>query len=573
MANKFESQQFSHVFDVIRPLEHVDTRIGQQIDDYLVLRNQVQETHGFPRSDQERRFLHTMVKDIVDERNARASDLASEEVQEAEAIANNIFPLPIYGFLCIDSRVTATTMYGLVAAGRITRVPMGDVFEFEQSENEGLVLRENASFDALLEQAFSQDDVITQNLDSHHECAAREREEKNDKGAEPNDHGLYQDVLRKRRISTAMIEHVSENFPGKTVMPIQTSFDPHTGAMDMGLELDEPLRQAEERGGFDQELLGELRGSGEVINTRNIARDPQVRELFMNRIIPDLDWGSHDQYRNSQNLFWRNVADMKEEGLIEVVKEHVRRLYSDRTELEIEQRSVMVAVNAYNRFLLNYGKRYPYSEHKESCVVISEGGKGPFGKNSSFSVSRASNELSGNILLAAGIVRDNREKGRIIDYTQSYGDTIQYRCAPVPAILEVVIRNDEQGDWEKADLIDWSDMPKNWDQMNAAEFFSYLNVKGIVSEDVMNVVSLKEQWHDAEFFRYLRRLKIPVSPLALGMNILREDMIRVYSPQYRLHRFVIGGQIEVLPVVSDRHRKIKAIPPFIHTGYKRKTKE
>lgn len=580
MVSRFESglrPSFRHVFEVIQPLEHVEDRIALQMDDYLSLRNQVQETHGFPRPEREKRFLHTMFRDIVDERNARASDLASEEVQEAEAIANNIFPLPLYGFLCIDSRVTATTMYGLVAAGRITRVPMGDIFEFEQSENEGLVLREDATFDALLEQAFSQDDVISQDLDSHHGCAAREREE-NDKGKEPEDHGLLEDVMRKKRIATAMIEHVATNYPGKTIVPIQTSFDPHTGWMDMGLELDGSLQQAQERGGFDQELLGELRGSRQILNTRNILQDSRIRQLFEARIIPNLDWGSHDQYRESVNIFWKNVFAMKEEGLIDVVKEHVRNLYGDRSEIEIEQRAAMLAAGAYNGFLLNYGRRhYPYAEHKESCVIVSEGGKGPFNRNSSFSVSRgASNELSANMRLAGSIVRDNRKAGRITDYTGAYTGIEQFRAAPVPTMLEVVVRNDENIDWEKAAQIDWSDIPDNWDSMNTPAFLSYLYGKGIVPEEIMNVISLKDstgKWSDEEFSRALKTLKIKLPPLALGMNALREDMKGIYSPQYRIHKFVESGQIEVLPVISDRHRRIQTIPPFIHTGYKRKTKE
>lgn len=579
MANRFESEEtgiasYRHVFEVIKPLEHIEDRIVKQMDNYINLRNQVQETHGFPRSPEEKRFLGTLFLDIVDERNARASDLASQEVQEAEAIADRIFPLPLYGFLCIDSRVTATTVLGVVAAGRITSVPMADVFEFEQSEDEGLVLRDNAAFDEQLEQAFGQDNTISQILDSHHGCAARAREE-NEKGREPEDHGLLEDVVRKRRIARAMIEHVENNYPDKTIIPIQTSFDPHTGWMDMGLELDVAVQQAQERGGFDQELLGELRGSRQIINTKNLLQDSRIRQLFEERIIPNLDWGLHDQYRESANLFWKNIAAMKEEGLMDVVKEHVLNLYADRSDVEIEQRAVMLAASAYNGFLLNSGRRhYPYAEHKESCVVVSEGGKGPFIRNSSFSVSRGANELSANMRLAGSIVRDNRKAGRIVDYTGSYRDTDQYRAAPVPTMLEVVIRNDENVDWNHAAQIDWSDIPENWDSMNTPAFLSYLYGKGIVSEEIMNVISLKdstEKWNDDEFFKYLKTLKMKLPPLALGMNALREDMKRIYSSQYRIHKFLEGGQIEVLPVISDRHRKIQAIPPFIHKGYKRQS--
>lgn len=485
-------------------------------------------------------FVHRMYMDVILERNQRAKDFTTEEMGEVYDILAEIFELPPYGAACIDSRVMRTIICGLpLRFGGFSRIPAGDLPEFVPGKGGQFVLRQG-SFSDQLSSAFAKDDKISQILDSHLECAARGGLEAR-KGKNPKDGGLYEDVSKKKRIAEAMMAYVSAELQGKSVIPIQTSFNPESGFLYMGLETDSAIEAAKKEG-FTENVLGKLEGRGEIIHTEAFLDEEVIGAKFRENEIPNFSW--EDNYRDSTVQFWKNVKKMIDEGLRDhVIEKYVKRVYPDASEVECKQRAVLLLGNAFNAFLLTEGgkKHFPYSEHKESCIVISEGENGPYGKNPSFSVySGLGDDLAESVILAEGIVRENRQKERIDDYTKIYKTKEDYLQAPVPILLKAIVREDV--DWKRVSEVDWSDMPENWTEMNDHQFKRYVMGK-------------------------YKSIPLPVFD---AINFLRNKMIRLYKDNEASEQ-LFGGNIAVVPMLVDADRRLWSIVPFISSGYSPQT--
>jgi hypothetical protein len=257
------------------PQERLRLQLDQQVDTFLDVRRTVQKDHE-KRGDREHQFLRRTFKQIIVERNERANDLASPQVQEAIEKVHNLLPFTTYGITCIDSRVMRTIMYGLpLGPGGFMRVPAGDPQEFAHAQGGGLVLRDKSYLSNALNSAFKNDNDIVELLDSHTGCAARGQKTKRTR-KDLGDQGLYQDVLRKKQMASALQEHVNGFYDNKSLFPIQTSFDPHTGYLYMGLEKESVLEQAKITG-FTPQLRKDLVNKNEIIYTGKLVYDANIR--------------------------------------------------------------------------------------------------------------------------------------------------------------------------------------------------------------------------------------------------------------------------------------------------------
>lgn len=519
-------------------METKEPDLSRQLAHFLDNRSKILHDHA-PNGDYDRRgdeFVRKMYMDIVLERNQRAEDFTTDELNEVYDILQELFVLTPYGASCIDSRVMRTIVYGLpLRFGGFSRIPTGDLPEFVPGKGGKLVLHEG-NFSDQLQSAFLRDNKIVQLLDSHLECAARGGLEKR-KGKDPKDEGLYMDVLKKKKIAQAMQDYVDERFPGKVIVPIQTSFNPESGFMYMGLETEEALEAAKKEG-FTHNVLGKLEGRGEIINTESFMEDEVIKGLFEGNRIESFSWV--ENYRKSTIEFWKNIKKMHDNGATKhIVDSYLSKIYSDVPDDELNERAVFLLANAYNANLLTDcgKKKFPYREHEESCVVISEGENGPYGKNPSFSVySGLEDHLVDGVLLSAGIIRTNREKGRIEDYTAIYKNKEEYLQAPVPMVLKAIIR--EEVDWKTISKIDWSDMPEDWSEMTDHQFKRYISQK---------------------------YTSIPL-PVFDAINFLRNKMKKIYQDSEASEQ-IFGGNIAIMPMLVDANRRLWSIVPFVSSGY------
>lgn len=513
-------------------------RLEGQLNTYLARRQSAQENLCRPLSENGQEFFRKSSIQMIEARNRRADDLESEHVQEAAAIAERILP-NTYTIDCMDKRVQMTIKYGIpLGVGGSMRRPAGDMADFEPAQGGGLKLIERSPLDQAIDAAKAKStNGIVQVLDSHLGCAARELEEIA-KGTERGDHGLFEDVVRKKEMARAI-----SSARDYMITPIQTSFDPHNGDLYMGLESDLVLDAVSEQGiGFTEEVLGEFLASYQIMSSRVIREDPEIKEMFEAHTIEGFDWDGN--YRNTVSAFWKNMEKMIEAGLLDRIYPYINSLDLPMSEAEKECRNKLMALNAYNSYHLNKDGAYPYGVHDESWVVITEGESGPFASEDhpAFVVySKDTSDYGENTTLAAQLIRSNRARGRIIDTTSQYNNTEAYVRAPVPVVHHTIIR-EEGTDWEELNRIVEHEnfLPEGWYNMDTQAFQEH--IAGIDPRVDLNLVR--------------------------GLDTLRKEIAALYHPGQKTSKHLFNGQMEVLPVIVDSRRRVRAIVPFVHEGAK-----
>lgn len=530
-------------------------------------------------------FLRSFYSGFISDRNNRADGVSSPEYERIEDLAKNLLPLPTFWVLCMDGRVKQIHTNGATAGvGTSIRVPGGNLVEFVRSKNGQMVLTEDTNFANLIDSAFEDEDIIAEVFDSHVGCAAREGEE-GATGKKPGDKGLYSDVLHKKEMADATRHYVRDKYNGdKRVVTVQTSFDPHSGFMYMGLESAPALYRAQAEAQknaqenslsshrvtpeFTDEILEALSNENKIISTRHLLHDETIQNIFEQYKF-DIDW--QNDYLNSAGNFWDAISHMKSaiEPILEPKIKHVfphTRNNNPHHILEIKERAMLLLTNAFNAYLHNpthhisngqshsteEHSHYRYGEHEEQGIKISEGGHPPY--DIAMFVINPGNlkTLAASVELASGIVRSNRDasvgtKPRITDWSGNYNSPAEFRMAPVPVVVQEIVRDQRltEDDWEKLEKIDWSELidpeteiAERWNTMSDAEFLSYLNDKELLS-----------------------------LPLVQGIMELRKKLAVLYDPNQPTSAHLIDQYKTALPIISDKSRRTRAIIPFIKLGH------
>ena len=200
-------------------------------------------------------------------------------------------------------------------------------------------------------------------------------------------------------------------------------------------------------------------------------------------------------------------------------------------------------MNAYNPYNLNNLQGgYPYSQHRQALVVVSEGEHGPYG-TPAFSVdSAATADYNQTVEFAVKKIRNNREEERVEDNTGSYTSVHDFVAAPVPIIHETLVR--ENGyDWDMIRRVVWSEgfVPDNWYSMSSADFSRH-------------VAKVAPQFPHG-MFEYI--------------DILRRQSAVMCDSQESVGNRIGHGKLEFIPVLVDganSARTIETVVPFIHKG-------
>lgn len=527
--------------------------LPKQIDQFISNLEAYNQKREFPRSSKDYTFLKNFYTSFFENRNERSEEIGSSEYAEVKKIANAQFPATTLWNLCMDGRVLAILINGATAGvGSSVRVPGGILREFVYGEDGRLTLLENSNFAFIMRRALKKFNTkkIFEVYDSHIGCAARKGEELS-QGKIPQDAGLLQDVLYKKQMAEATIHFVRKNFSESVnIIPIQTSFDPHSGYLYMGLETERALDFAHERGGeYTDDVLKALVESKLIISAEKIITDASLAEIFKKYAFV-LDWKKN--YVQSAKQFWSNIHEFKlsvlpriKNVLIEVYP-HLNDETKDAEE-ELLERSMLLLTNAYSGYLHNAGvidehehHKYPYGVHREEGIKVSEGGYPPYEISMFVVFSLDVKNLSANIELAAGLVRSNRREGRVVDRSQIYGSVEEFAQAPVPIVVQEVIRDEiDPREWEVVSQIDWKDLPHNWDKMNEKEFYDYIQKKCNMSIAMAN-----------------------------GLNRLRERMAYLYDPEQPTSGRLVQQFKVALPVVVAANRMNYFIVPFTKLGFK-----
>lgn len=533
--------------------------LSTQIDDFIASLEKYNAHRPRPRRKKDYEYLRHFYKDLVKDRNKRALEIESKAYQKVITLAQKQFPAKTMFNLCIDGRVQAILAFGSPAVvGSSLRVPGGMLRDFIRGVDGQLKLLENTVFAKLLTHAYENYgiDVIAEVFDSHVGCAARLAEEQI-KGRSPQDFGLMADVSHKRQIADATIEFVRQRFgETKKIIPIQTSFDPHTGYIYMGLGRAEVFHYARKKyGGYTKEALDDLVKKKKIISTEKLATDPMIEKLLAAHFFK-LDWKG--EYITSARKFWEGVAKLKK-TLGPIISDVLLNVFPDLskrdtyTKLEKEERILLIIANTFSGFLHSHkeGKEhsgdlshiheshYPYGVHEEVGVSVSEGGYPPYNMSLFSVLSFDEKNLSSNIELSASLVRKNRGEGRIADSYDLFSNTQEFVEASVPVAVKEVVRDtisDEQ--WRALEGVSWNDLPGQWDSMSDAAFMDYLHTKAHMTPGVM-----------------------------IGINNLRRRMAVLYDPTNPTSTHLVEHYKVALPLIVGRYRTVHFVVPFVKLGF------
>lgn len=477
-------------------------------------------------------FLGDFYKSFIIDRNRRAEEVATPEYQDIAKSAVEMIPMKPFGVICMDGRVKLVHINGFTAdIGDSLRTPAGLLNEFVR-EDETLVLDPDSNFSMLILNALRKNgDNLSEVFDSHWSCKAREGEEVAT-GNHPGDKGLLRDVVHKKEMVKATKDFLKDKkeTKGKNIAFIQTTFNPITGYMYMGLERDSSLEYAksyarkraiangenpnleEQYAEYTKNVLRDLILRGEIISTGAIIQETAIQEAFQSHFF---EINRQKDYVRSAKNFWEGIKDMKD-NLMPILVAKIIKLYphlEDNSPLSIkerEQRAMLLLTNAYNAFLHNpdhdediylnmddeeyeVQEKYKYGVHDEEGVKISEGGHPPYTIPMFVIYGSDLVNLPRWTEKASGIVRDNRTKGRVTDPTGFYTYPKAFARGIVPVVAQEIVRNTEEvtisdTQWKVLMGISWSDMPKGWDKMSDEEFRKFLYKKGLDSSLLIDAV-------------------------------------------------------------------------------------
>jgi hypothetical protein len=533
--------------------------ISRKINEFIDLLQEYNQHRLMPRQEKDYMFLRNFFHLFIEDQNRRAKEVASKDYQNILKLAKRQFPHKPYWVLCVDGRVLVILAYGATAdIDDSVRVPGGMLREFVRGTDGKMFLRSESNFARLLVKALNSSSTgrIIEIFDSHIGCAARLVEEQG-KGKYPKDSGLLADVHHKKQMVTATQKFVKEHFSDKHVICIQTSFDPHTGFLYMGLETPRAMEYATARGReYTTEILSQLSAKGLIISTEQISSEPEVYKILQ-KFDFKLAW--KHAYVQSAVKFWTNVSRMKK-LLFPILKNRLIAIYpylassDELSREELETRLILLLLNIYSGFLENVhpeiehkqlnladAHQYAYGVHEEEGMKVTEGGFPPY-EISMFTVfSLDEVNLPANIELACSLVRNNQKEGRVKDRFGIFSNPIEFAHSPVPVVMQEIVRDERIGgeDWQSLFKIDWSDLPQiPWERMSREEFDEYLQTKGKIQQS-----------------------------LALSIQRLRHKMQIVWDPDHAISHHLINQDEVILPILSDRGRYIHAVIPFVKLGY------
>ncbi|MBI5411857.1 hypothetical protein HZA43_01630 [Candidatus Peregrinibacteria bacterium] len=521
------------------------------IDHYLKALNEDREIV----SERDARYLQYFLKGFITERDERADEVESGEVHRAAKIMNKLFKMPPFAFLCIDGRVNLTQLFGfaLHMKGGSIQLPAGKPKEFVRKKGGGRMLDPNSNTARQTDLALGQHSRILHILDAHSACAAQKKHQIS-VGKSIKDDGLYQDVLWKREMAKALVDYATERHKGKTIIPIQVSFDlPHEahgefqpGYMFMGLEKEEALEDAHaKKEGFTPHVLAKLVEKGVIISTANMAHRPEIERAFASHyetFNPPHDWTRH--YKETAFQLW-DIMETMQADILPFFQAEVQKTFpSMRNEEEINDRAMLLLSNAFNAYCNNqHPGGYPDGDHKEKAVSVTERDARPcptmtFGVNSLDHDTVASTTVFGS-----GIVRTVREKGRDTEAQKFYETDQEYIGAPVPVVVKEIVRHPiDQQEWEQLRAVDW-------------EFIQGINWKKLSDNEFAN----RLEAHNPGI-KIGRRTGI-------SMNQLRKTMAKLYDRRGESAELLMDGNLVALPFLADRSRRLQVLVPFFLKGF------
>lgn len=478
-------------------------------------------------------------------RDRRARDLAKTNEEGAGLLdlarekARRVMGENIHHYICtcIDGRcIPAIMLSHLPHFGSVIRTQAGEQLGVQESVTGRPALLKRDSFEAhalkrLLEN--KPGGTIYYSFDSHIGCAARKL--KHERGVRSEgDNGLLMDVERKIEIANSFVDFANE-LGGKnknlaTIVPQLFSYDPHDGTLVMGLEMHV---DAVKGVGFTDEIQSQLSAEGKIVKTWDFLKNAEIAKELEAAVLPaDFrgqfsesalnNWTAIEKlWDNGNGLVYQTIlnslSQAYQNGGFEIGEEDSLsgRKISIQT---LEHKAKVMLKNLVTRWSLAKNEHdWPFAQHLEQGIVITDGGYGPFqpeGNNippdvfAVFSGEDHQFQLQ-HIKLGVGLIRSFREKGSIEDPTGMLVGK-DFAEAPVMLFNHAVLRNISEETWQQLRKIDFMEVLKtiNWDDPKTSEW-GMSEIKNLLREKLkgVNITYTEGETLDKGFLELFERVR------------------------------------------------------------------
>lgn len=509
---------------------------------------------GFSEQCPEMKYLRFLVERFVETRNSRVVECESKDMRQTRSLVERLFSLPIDSLLlcaCIDGRVLFETIAGLF--GKAFRTPAADISDALHMKGGRLYLAEG-DFTRDIRERVKRNGKIVILLDSHTHCAAKGEEEKFLYGVPASDGGLSHDVCRKQLLADAIHEFARREYGMegiRKVLVIQMSFDVHQGFLFMGLERNGALFDTKTiENGFTEQVLEEFSRKKTILSTAMFFENNGILSGDREKIRSTfgvIDFENH--YAESMLRFWKGIAEISKEVLPRIEGEVVKvfpEILENSDELRV--RSLLLLSNSILAFLLNANNNdsYPYKNHQETVVVVTNRARGPYGLAMPFPVNDYSDlaTLSFVVGFAASIVRGNRTKGSFPKGEHSFieecfGENREtfVKC-PVPVFIsERISGTIGEEDCQALTNLPWGN-GEEWAESTSEECADFVRkyAKGVSNECVESIDRLRKRAFDMHQHGLSATGSLFMGQIAL-VSVLRTEAGKIVA----LFPFVLSG--------------------------------
>ncbi|MBI4137214.1 hypothetical protein HY469_04085 [Candidatus Roizmanbacteria bacterium] len=505
-------------------------------------------------------------------RTDRADDLQKPEIKEAGRLARAFFGKKTHHFAvtCMDGRIPlAVPMSHVPHVGGVMRTAGGDFEGFKDGVKEDSVIIDQTSHTAQAVKTLlttKAEETIHYSFDSHRGCKARGDSE-TIAGSTAQDTGLSTDIRRKINLARGILKLRRElQNDGKKVADLYPqffSYDPHDGTITQVLEA--YVDQVGETG-FSKDVLEKLQAEGKIVTTWQFLKDAEIIKNLREQV-------DHADFRNhfSESMLsnWRAITTLYEEGKGSVYTAILQRLsdaykiagwtigekhHIDKkmiAQTALENKAKVMLKNLVTRWSIaenENGHHWPYSEHNEHGIVLTEGGYGPFRSIDMFSV-YSKGELLNHTYKAIEIVRMLRSGG-LPDPLGEFSKPEDFVKAPVLIMNKAIIRGMSDHGWSVIQKIDMTNALTgiNWDSEEIA-YWRRNDIKNCIIQ---------------EFSKYPDAL-IHLTESTMFVDSVFElfDRLRSFMLDERFRPLVLSGSVMVVNLIVDEDRRAKIIVPFV----------
>lgn len=486
--------------------------LEQQLNNFIVLQtNRVLNHYSDPKLRKTIKLNFSWLKKFAElhfqTRIQRAQELDSPEVNQAKKLAQDYIGHKNHDFFvtCVDGRNMPTVMFSKPPhVGGAIRTPAGVVNGFMEGQKNESVFIDEESF--IVQQIITllrekAGDTIYYGLDSHLGCAARAQIHSTE-GGRQIDGGVRADIVNKLITAKGILqlqkklkdrgEEVAE------IIPIFFSFDPATGGVISGLEIHVENEEVANLG-FTAEVLNKLAAKNKIIRTIDLLKDSKISKLLSDVMQPGTADFRND-YPKSLLGNWQATTKLYNQSKGEIffsILEKLKYIYSKKniSETILKQKAKFLLKNLVTRFsIAGTDDKWPYANHQEEMIVITDGGYAPFPALDAFAVFPRDLFLLTNTKLTIDLIRTFRKAGKLknpIKNSQFSQD--DFFSAPVFISNKSIFRNFQEKSWQSIknlnldnvfSQIDW-DSPKvlNWNKSDVQKFvFQAVKEKNIVIE-------------------------------------------------------------------------------------------